>query len=124
MDNAIKNLEEKISNEYKKISENEATIADWSSRVYKKSKMTVTDYHTEGDKYFNMSVNSINERRRQRVIVFANEEIKISERNIEKLKEQIAVIELNRESKILEEKWKSEGKNEGDFDLDLLFELI
>ena len=57
-------LTEKIENEKKNILKFEKQIKSWASRVYKKSNITVTDRHTEGDRYSNLSVNYINEKRR------------------------------------------------------------
>jgi len=41
-----------------------ADISDWSSRVYKKTDLTVTCWKTEGEKYSGLSVEGINEKRR------------------------------------------------------------
>ena len=79
----IKDLYSKIETEKSEINFNKMAIIDWSGRAYKESNKKVTDSHTGGDVYFNMSTNHINEKRRDNRIASYKEEIARSEDRIE-----------------------------------------
>jgi hypothetical protein len=86
----IQILNAKIESEKTEINFNKMAIIDWSGRVYKESNKKVTDSYTGGDVYFNMSTNSINERRRDNRIASYKEEIARSNDRIEYFKTLIA----------------------------------
>ena len=72
-----------IEKEKKNILDCKKQLKSWKSRVYKQSNITVTDRHTEGDRYNNLSVNYINERRRENRIKGFTEAITSSQNIIE-----------------------------------------
>ena len=111
----IQRLEERIFIEEQNIQFNKLAIIDWSNRVYKSSEKKVTDTHTGGDIYYNMSTDFINEKRRQGKIDSYKELIESSENIIEYYKEIL-------EKEITAEQKKYyENNPEEAFDLEDLF---
>lgn len=118
----IQVLNAKIEEEKTEINFNKMAIIDWAGRVYKESNKKVTDSYTGGDVYFNMSTNSINERRRENRIASYKEEIARSNDRIEYFKTLIT----KEERKIEDNYYKSNAVNlpqtaEGLDDLEALF---